>query len=129
MNPEVVGKEAYFVMKKCYIVRLENQNHDIAFHVRMKGIPTQVIVNKANELFDGTRCFVDGGLVKPIANQSPFTIMQLYQSLYDGNTIEFDLVNGDRPCFDIHFGSIRTRESFVRRVGCTEDENETDSQS
>ena len=105
-------------MKKVYIDQLESSNGDIAFHVRMKGISTDVIVNKANKLFDGTKCKVTGGLVYPDTVNGPFTIMQLYEAIYDGAVIEFDLVkDGTRPCFDVKIGEIKTKESFVRRVG------------
>lgn len=118
MAQPVVGKEGYYVMKKVYIVRLENDKGEIAFHVRMKGIPTSVIVNRANELYpDSTPCHVDGGLVKPDSPVGPFSIMLLYKALYDGETIEFDLVKGSRPCFDIQFGEVHTRASFIRRIG------------
>ena len=114
-----IATRSIFIMKKVYIDQLENINGDIAFHVRMKGISTDVIVNKANKLFDGTKCTISSsGLVYPESCKGPFTIMQLYEAIYDGAVIEFDLVkDGTRPCFDVKIGEIKTKESFVRRVG------------
>lgn len=111
-----IGTEAIFVMKKCYIVQLENEKGDVAFHVRLKGIPLDVIVNRANELCEGIKCYDKDNLVYPYSTGEKYTIMELYKKLYEGETIEFDLVKGAKPRFDITIGEIKTKPSFPRRI-------------
>ncbi len=122
-----VAIESVFVMKKTYIDQLVNPDGDVAFHCRMKGVPLDVIVNRANELFEGTRCYVKDGLVYPEVNEGlkglssegakpPFSILQLYRSLLSGDEIEFDLTKGSRPCFDLSNFEVKTKESFTRCV-------------
>ncbi len=116
-DSNVVATRSIFVMKKCYIDQLENSQGEIAFHVRMKGIPTDVIAIRANELYpDAIKCFYRDGLVYPEALGEKYSIIELYKSLYDGEEIEFDLTKGAHPCFDIHIGHTSTKESFTRRV-------------
>ncbi len=140
-----VAMESVFVMKKTYIDQLVNPDGDVAFHCRMKGVPLDVIVNRANELYDGTRCYVKDGLVYgtpclsfadtgsghevssegayPIVKvhefvhlKDSYTILQLYHALLSGDEIEFDLTSGSRPCFDLSNFEVKTKESFTRNV-------------
>ena len=115
---KVIGTYGIFIMKKCYIVQLINSSGDIAFHVRMKGIPIDVIVNRANELYkECSYCYVSDGLVYPIEKNKKSSIIELYENIYNGEIIEFDLVKGNRPRFEIKIGNTITKESFIRRIG------------
>ncbi len=118
-----IATESIFVMKKTYIDKLVNEDGDVAFHCRMKGVPLDVIVNRANELFDGVPCYVRDGLVYPkcntcddVDNDDQYSILQLYRSLYDGDEITFDLAIGGRPCFDLSNFEVKTKDTFVRNV-------------
>ena len=83
----------------------------------MKGIPVEVLVNRANELFiNCSPCYVKGGLVYPRDLTMKASVLELYERLYDGEIIEFDLAK-DRPCFDVRIGETKTKDSFIRRIG------------
>ena len=46
-----------------------------------------------------------------------YAIYKLYEDLYDGKAIEFDLCIGNRPCFDMKKNfSILTKTKFVRKL-------------
>ena len=88
----------------------------------MKGIPSDVITNRANELFPGViQCEYRNGLVYPIpsverTNDSSYSIMKLYEYIYDGGEVEFDLCKGSKPRFDIKGFEITTKTSFNRLI-------------
>jgi len=62
----------------------------------------------------GDHCWVsDNGLV-----YGDDSIEKLYDELFDGVEIEFDLAKSERPSFDMRGNfSVVTRTSFVRRIG------------
>jgi hypothetical protein len=79
----IKNKPAYSTLlialgKKSYLDKLENSDGDVDYHIRMKGIPEQVIINwcKNNET----------------------SLEDLYKRLYDGERIIFDLTDGTN-CF------------------------------
>ena len=67
-----------FLGKKSYIDELSDDAGNIAWHMRMKGIPSKCMLSKV------ASCF----------NRDP---MQLYEWLLRGKTVEFDL-NADGAC-------------------------------
>ena len=76
----VVATKSIFLGKKCYIDKLEGVNakgeKENGFHIRMKGIPERCIhyvVNTTGKYKD---------------------VMELYEDLYNGNEVAFDLTNG-----------------------------------
>ena len=69
-NP--VSVESYFLGKKAYIDKLSNDNNEEAYHYRMKGVDLKCIQLKAKKQFKGD-------------------IMKLYNHLYEGNGLKFDL--------------------------------------
>ena len=76
----VVATKSIFLGKKCYIDKLEGVNakgeKENGFHIRMKGIPEKCIhyvVNTTGKYKD---------------------VMELYEDLYNGNEVAFDLTNG-----------------------------------
>lgn len=66
-----------FLGKKCYCDRLILDNGKIDYHIRMKGINSETIKLMADELYGGD-------------------VMKIYEKLYDGEEIEFDLVKGSK---------------------------------
>ena len=117
-DSNVVAVKSIFIMKKTYIDKLVNSCGAVAYHVRMKGIPVDVLVSRANELYSEigyAPCTVKGGLVYQ-ESDGEASVMKLYEDLYDGAAIEFDLAK-DRACFDVRVGETVSKNSFVRRVG------------
>ena len=115
-DSNVVAVKSIFIMKKTYIDKLVNSSGDVAYHVRMKGIPVDVLVKRANELYsDCITCTVKGGLVYPVSDGEA-SVERLYEDLYNGATVEFDLAK-DRACFDVRIGETVSKNSFIRRVG------------
>jgi hypothetical protein len=77
---DVVATKSIFLGKKCYIDKLEGINakgeKENGFHIRMKGIPEKCIhyvVEQSSKYKD---------------------VMDLYEDLYNGNEVVFDLTNG-----------------------------------
>lgn len=69
--------ESYFLGKKAYVDKIEYVLPDeIAYHyhIRMKGVPTDVIKKHADDHYNGD-------------------VMELYKDLYEGKTIEFNLLS------------------------------------
>ena len=74
-----------------------NDNGEIGYHYRMKGIPQNAIKNKANKQFNGD-------------------LMALYKHLYDGHTLKFDLTES-KPCFKMNKDrTVSNIKSFTRTV-------------
>ena len=117
-----VATRSIFCAKKSYLDQLKNSNGEIAFHLRMKGIPADVIVKKANELFpDAIQCYYSDGLAYPIpsvSNNDDYSIWLLYKALYDGETLAFDLCESSHPSFEFKDFHVMTREHFIREISC-----------
>jgi hypothetical protein len=99
----VYASRSIFLGKKCYIDELKgidkNGNEQTGFHIRMKGIPNKVILHTTDKL----------------GYENPF---QLYQDLYKGKEIEFDLTNDGTKAnfkFDKMYG-VRTLDFFIRKI-------------
>jgi hypothetical protein len=105
----IYSDESLFLMKKCYIDKLkgfnkETKKYETDYHIRMKGIPESSILLKAYTDYDND----------PI---------KLFEDLYKGNPIEFDLTRGyekgniinkmklENKNFDIH-----TKKDFNRKI-------------
>jgi hypothetical protein len=102
---DVVSVACVFNGKKCYIDKLRGKNKngelEYGYHIRMKGVPTDVVVQTANKL-----------------NVTPF---ELFEKLYHGEAIEFDLLdNGTKngkPRFEFTKNyEIHSKTSFVRKL-------------
>ena len=70
--------ESIFLGKKCYMDKLVSDNGIEGFHCRMKGIPSKLITSG-----DLT---IDGMTGK-------YSVSEIYSSLYNGSTAEFDLAS------------------------------------
>ena len=79
---DIYAKESYFIAKKVYIDVLESVDKDglniNSDHIRMKSIPTSCIKYTSTEQ-----------QLKPL---------DLYKTLYNGNSINFDLTEKCRNC-------------------------------
>ena len=96
----VVTTESIFLGKKSYIDKLEgiNENGDIetGYHIRMKGIPTDSVTSKAEEM-----------------NITPF---ELYEKLYNSEEVKFDITKGHvKFVFNSNY-TVATRRQFDRKV-------------
>jgi len=101
-DAEIYAKRSLFLGKKCYIDELECINKDgkiiNGYHIRMKGISTQSILYKCEEL-----------------KISPF---ELYEKLYKGDKITFDLTaGGNKCCFEfMKLNKVSTKSDFYREI-------------
>jgi hypothetical protein len=114
-----VAIKSLFVGKKTYIDMLYDEHtNKIAFHCRAKGIPSDVLVKTANRLYPDTiKCELKNGLVYPLSEGKEYSIFKLYEALYNGNEIEFNLCDGLAPCFDMKGNfSIETKNKFTRNL-------------
>ena len=104
-------KDAYTTLhislgKKMYYDELTNDKGGHAEHFRMKGIPNNVIVNHANEFFNGS-------------------VKELYEYLYKGNEITFNLNSTNIRFVMEKTGEIKHKNKFLRKVKATSPRNET----
>ena len=99
---DIFAIESIFLGKKAYIDKLQAFDKDgkelIDYHIRLKGIPNDCIIHKANEKEYGG------------------DLMKLYNDLYEGKTITFNLL-AVRPKFEVLKNMhIITKQKFNRRV-------------
>ena len=115
-----IAQNSIFVGKKTYIDQLYDRKENTkAFHCRAKGIPTDVLVITANKRYPQlTQCQLKNGLVYPKDDKNDMcSIFQLYMDLYEGKEIEFNLCDGNAPCFDMKSNfSIETKNKFTRKL-------------
>ena len=82
----IVSKKNISLGKKSYIDVLEGTDKDgnkkEAYHIRLKGIPNDVVLN-----------YCENHEINPY---------ELYEQLFDGKKIIFDLLDSDKPKFKIH---------------------------
>jgi len=105
---DIHSSELIAVGKKCYLDILEATNPqgitEQHLHVRMKGVPTQVVKWTAKRLYPDLS-EVDG-------------VRELYLQLLAGKDVDFDLTaNGTRTCFDSQRNfTVRSRDKFDRKI-------------
>ena len=100
-NPIVEGipvhsKKLIALGKKSYIDCLEDDEGNTGYHIRMKGIPQNVIMNYCQE--------------------KEITLEELYMQLYNGEYIVFNLLNGANCFRKNKFYEQYTPEVFLRKV-------------
>lgn len=89
---ELQSVESYFLGKKAYCDKLQNENGEVDYHLRMKGIPNELL---ASEYEDP---------------------LELYQKLYNGEPYTFNLLKL-RPSFEMNKDmTIKTRTEFTRQI-------------
>ena len=97
---DIKAINSIFLGKKCYLDELQSEDKDgniiTSYHIRMKGVPNATILYTAE--------------------QRGQTLLELYQDLYDGEAIEFDLLCGGNRCnFKFHKDmTIESMKEFKR---------------
>ena len=96
-NKETWSYKSIFLGKKCYIDCLINKDGEKSEFVRMKGIPQQVIKNTAIKY-----------------NK---TLVELYEIMYEGEEIDFNLMNNQMTPLEFkkNFGIV-LRKKFQRKL-------------
>ena len=95
-NEVPFATESFFLMKKMYIDKLQDSTGETSFMIRGKGLTTKSIIHAAKRF-----------------NNDP---LQLYQHLYNNNSVRFDLTYG-QPCFEMNKNmSVSTRKEFMRKI-------------
>jgi hypothetical protein len=78
------------------------------------------LVKTANKKYpDTNHCILKNGLVYPLTDVEgkSYSIFKLYEELYEGKEIEFNLCEGSAPCFDMKSNfSIETKNKFTRTL-------------
>jgi len=85
-----LGKKAYYDRIVC------NSKGDTVDHIRMKGVPTNCLIRKCDDL--------------------EITPKQLYERLFEGEVVEFDLTACGVRFMKTKFGTIETLNDFKRKV-------------
>ena len=89
--------EAYFLGKKAYCDKLMNDDGEIDYHLRLKGIPNNLLES------DGS----SGAFKDP---------MELYKYMYEGGEYKFNLLKL-KPSFEMTKDmNIKTRTQFCRKI-------------
>ena len=92
----IVARRSIFIGKKVYIDELVDKDEKVDYHIRCKGVSQEAIFEKAEEV---------GG------------IMKLYEMLFDGEPISFNLLAGGKPSFIIGGDfTIQSRREFIRQI-------------
>ena len=98
--------QSYFIMKKCYIDKIQDSTGEIDYVFRGKGLTQNSILHAAES---------KGGL------------MNLYKSLFEGNSETFDLTYG-QPSFMMNKNfTVETRKIFIRSTKTTYEEGNRDN--
>jgi hypothetical protein len=92
---KITAVESYFIGKKTYIDKLQDEAGQECYHIRCKGNPSKCIVHKCNELYKGDP-------------------MKLYNDFYDGKRVAFDLNTGGNCVFKSNKNHTITTGSMVR---------------
>ncbi len=99
--------ESIFLMKKMYIDKLHMKDGTVEFMFRGKGLTTKSILALARESFNND-------------------LMALYEDLFKGNTLTFDLTQG-QPCFRMAKDlSVVNIEEFKRKIKTEYEEGKED---
>ena len=98
---DIHATRSIFLGKKCYVDELKGYDKDgnelIDYHIRMKGIPNDCIIHKADTEYGGD-------------------IIALYKDLYDGKEVSFNLL-AVRPKFEMCKDmQIITKTKFDRKI-------------
>ena len=92
-----VSKRSIFLGKKAYLDCLYNEDGDRQYFIRMKGVPEDVIINTCNDM--------------------NISVEELYERMYEGSEVDFNLLNSDKPKFDFTKDfQIMVREKFSRKI-------------
>ncbi len=98
---KIWATESIFLGKKCYMDRLMSDNGIEGFHCRMKGIPSKLI-SDGNLVIDGVK--------------GKYSVNEIYSSLYNGSTIQFDLTSCCPIAINNKTQVVSKRNSFIREL-------------
>ena len=102
---------------------LLDDKQNLAFHVRMKGIPAKTLEITANEI--ESPCIPvhynnNTGLFIPDKNNgtnADYSIFKLYEYLYEHNEVSFNLINEYSPRFEFNKDrTVSNRSDFIRKI-------------
>ena len=104
---DIYATDCIFLGKKCYVDVLKSVdkegNEITGHHIRMKGVPDDSIIFKANEDFDGD-------------------VFKLYKHLYDGYEVAFNLL-ATKPKFEFKSNmTIQSKKEFIRNISFVDEE-------
>lgn len=101
LRPEstnVRAVESYFIGKKCYLDKLVDDQGNTGYHIRLKGVPKDAILEYAWEHFNGD-------------------VTAIYKLLAAGHSLKFNLLARHNVRFDYTRSmTVRTKEVFERNV-------------
>ena len=92
-SEKVRATESLFVGKKSYIDKLQDEAGNVAYHIRMKSIPSNCLLHTVAKKYD----------------RDP---MKLYEALYRGQVENFDLTSAGNCCFK----TTKSHEVFTTRI-------------
>ena len=107
---DIRAVESVFLGKKSYIDLLEDEAGNIAYHIRLKGIPAKCIMYKVSTEYWGDP-------------------MAMYNDLFEGNIVEFDLSAGGAVMFKVNKNHTMSTVSMTRKVQFVNGELYTDEES
>ena len=95
--------KSIFLGKKCYCDLLKNDKGERGIHYRMKGVDLKCVELVANEMFPNI--------------ENPYDrIYALYEELYQGKTISFDLAKTHVRMLRTKSQQIINRNSMIRKI-------------
>lgn len=101
-----VAIESYFLGKKCYMDVISCMNDGVEsfeYHCRMRGVPSTCIKNFQ--------------IIPSELNNKRYTnIVDIYKDLYEGKTIEFELVSKSLFKYNKGFSFCKYDDPFTRKV-------------
>ncbi|MBQ7105842.1 MAG: hypothetical protein IJN90_08300, partial [Bacilli bacterium] len=89
--------ESYFIAKKIYIDKLTDSSGAIDYHIRGKGITKNSIKHLAKTSFNNN-------------------LMETYKTLYNGETLTFDLTAGQPSFAFSNDFTVSSRKEFLRNI-------------
>lgn len=94
---EPISRKSIFLGKKAYLDCLINEEGKEDYFIRMKGVPDDVIINTCKDM--------------------NITVEELYERMYIGNEVDFNLLNSNKPKFEFTKDfQIMIKEKFSRRI-------------
>jgi hypothetical protein len=117
---ESFAVKSIFCGKKIYMDKLMNEYGLLSFHTRMKGIRPDVIGITANKLYPKlNQVEMKNNLYYPMWGHDKTSLEKLYEDLFNGKAIDFNLCDNASPNFDMKTNfSIETKSSFIRKIQC-----------
>ena len=92
ISGDLQSVEAFFLGKKAYCDKLSNENGEIDYHLRLKGIPNNLLESEYEDP------------------------MKLYEFMYNGGEYKFNLLKL-KPSFEMTKDmKIKTRTEFTRKI-------------